>query len=170
MQVPIPSVGKSFKLKIGVRAHEPMNLAVWGADKSKSNTYYFKRKVPFGEDMFEQEGGAYKEFTVPLPLSPELLTVDIFDKDYGDDESFAVEKFELEKLQPPQIWADEKLHKFIPFAEYFAQNAGHLPIGFHESKDGDFLINYLPVIKDVLRGELVTPARINRKNRQNAGV
>jgi len=164
MEIPIPSNNQSFNLKIGVRAHEPMDLAVWGADKSKNNTYYFKRKVPFGKNMFEQKGGAYREFTVPLPLSPELLTVDIFDKNYGDDVSFGIEKFELEKFQPSPFWADENVHRFIPFAEYFAQNSGHLPVGFHESKDGDFLISYLPVINDGLEGELITPARINRKS------
>jgi hypothetical protein len=55
------------------------------------------------------------------------------------------------------------MHRFVSFAGDFACKAGFLSPGIYDSKDGDFLIQYLPIIEGDDGQPLVTPARTNRK-------
>lgn len=164
MVIPIPSYQKQFKVKVGIRAYEPCALGVKCYDASKLNTDYIRRRVPFTPDLFKGKNPGYKEFTLPFPLSPDQLMVEMFDKAYGDDKNFRIEKFELEKMPVRSVWAEPEMHRFIHFAQDFAMKAGYLPTGVYDSSDGDFLIQYLPIIEDEFGSPLVTPARTNRKS------
>lgn len=162
MIIPIPSNGQRFRLRIGIRAFQPLSLVVKGYDTEHANSYYFRRRVPFKPSLFKNELNGYKEFSIPMPLSPKLLIVELYNRAYGDDEDFIIEKFEVEKLEPSEVWAEPEIHRFIQFAQSFAEKAGYLRTGFYDSKSKDFLIEYLPVIKDQNGYPLITPARTNR--------
>ena len=164
MVIPVPSQQQKFKVKVGIRAYEPCALAVRCYDATKPNTDYIRRRIPFKKEVFKGKNPGYREFTLPFPLSPDQLMVEIHDKNYGDDTHFKIEKFELEKIKPRNVWAEPQMHRFIDFAQDFAKKAGYLPTGVYDSKDGDFLIQYLPVIEDEQGEPLVTPARTNRKS------
>lgn len=164
MLIPIPSHQQQFKVKIGIRASEPCALGVICYDPTKPNTDYIRRRIPFPETLFQGRSRGYKEFTLPFPLSPDQLIVELYDKASGDDANFRIEKFELEKMPARAVWAEPEVHRFIQFAQDFAAKAGYLPTGMYDSDDGDFLIQYLPVIEDPLGNVMVTPARTNRKS------
>lgn len=164
MVIPIPSQKQKFKVKVGIRAYEPCALSIRCYDATKPNTDYIRRRVPFKRELFRGKNAGYKEFSLPFPLSPDQLMVEMQDKMYGDDSHFKIEKFELEKIKPREVWAEPQIHRYIDFARDFATKAGYLPTGVYDSKDGDFLIQYLPIIEDEAGEPLVTPARTNRKS------
>lgn len=164
MTIPIPSSQQRFQISVGIKAFNPFELSVKGADRHKQNSYYIRRRIPIKPYLFEQGEVAYREFKIPFPISPQQLTVSLADLNYGDDEPFSLEKFEVQKLPPATLWTDEKMHRFIPFAEDFAQKAGYIPPGFHESPDGEFLISYLPKIISEDGTVSRTPARISRNS------
>jgi len=164
MVIPIPSHQQQFKVKVGIRAYEPCALGVNCYDPSHPNTDYIRRRIPFGAELFQNRRGGYREFTLPFPLSPDQLMVEFYNKADGDDSSFKLETFELEKMPARAVWAEPEVHRFIDFAQDFAIKAGYLPTGVYDSADGDFMIQYLPVIADGFGNTLVTPARTNRKS------
>lgn len=164
MVIPIPAHQQQFKVKIGIRAYQPCALGVTCYDPTRPNTDYIRRRVPFSESLFGGADPGYKEFTLPFPLSPDQLMVELYDKSYGDDKTFRIEKFELEKMPARAVWAEPEVHRFIHFAQDFAIRAGYLSPGVYDSADGDFLIQYLPVIEDPFGNPLVTPARTNRRS------
>jgi hypothetical protein len=164
MVIPIPSHEQQFKVKVGIRAYEPCAIGVTCYDASRPNTDYIRRRIPFHEDLFRGSNRGYKEFTLPFPLSPDHMMVQFYDKRFGDDTGFRIEKFELEKMPVRSVWAEPEVHRFIHFAQDFAMKAGYLPTGVYDSADGDFLIQYLPMIEDGFGNPLVTPARTNRKS------
>ena len=100
MMIPIPSRGQRFRLRLGVRASQPFSLVVKGYDADRPNSYYFRRRVPFKARLFKGEDKGYKEFSIPLPVSPDLLMLEVYDKVYRDDEGFKIEKLEAEKMEP----------------------------------------------------------------------
>jgi hypothetical protein len=163
MVIPIPSKQNRFKLKIGIRALEPGALGIRCYDANKPNTDYIRRRVPFSTELLKSNNRGYREFSLPFPLSPDQLIIDLHDKNNAYDGNFKLEKFELEKLEPRNVWAEPEMHRFIDFSQDFASKAGYLSTGVYDSKDGDFLIQYLPVIEDEAGNTLVTPARTNRK-------
>lgn len=163
MIIPVPSKQQPFSIKVGIRAHQPCELGIKCFDATVPNTDYIRRRVPFTNQVFSHRNKGYREFTLPFPLSPEQLMVEFYDKSYGDDTGFSIEKFELQKTEPRAILAEPEMHRFIDFAQRFALKAGYSPAGVYDSEDGDFLIQYMPVITDQTGNPLVTPARTNRR-------
>lgn len=164
MVIPIPSHQQRFKVRVGIRAYEPCALGIKCYDPARPNTDYIRRRVPFNENLFKGKKPGYKEFSLPFPLSPEQLMVEFYDKASGEDTCFRIEKFEVEKIKPREVWAEPQMHRFIDFAQDFSQKAGYLPTGIYDSRDGDFLVQYMPYIEDQAGNPLVTPARTNRKS------
>jgi len=162
MIIPVPSQNRRFKITLGVRVFEPTNLGIRSYDPGKINTDFIRRRAEFTPDAFKGKRSAYREFTLPFPLSPDQLHVKVYDKDYGDDASFSIEKFKIEALAPAEVWAEPEMHRFIDFAQKFALQAGYTATGSYDSEDGEFLIQYLPVIEDQLGFPMITPARTNR--------
>jgi len=159
--IPVPSNKKRFRIRIGIRAFTPFHLGIKAYDATRYNTHYFRRKVPFRSSDF-QEGEAYREIIIPMPISPETLSVELIDKYSKNDNAFQVEKFKVEEMPPAKIWAEQHMHDFIKFAENFSQKAGYVKTGFYHSPDYQFLIHYLPQIKGQLGEVMVTPARTHR--------
>ncbi|GAA0892641.1 hypothetical protein GCM10009122_23200 [Fulvivirga kasyanovii] len=159
MIIPVPSKGKRFVIRLGIAAWMPVAVGIRAYDPTRPNTHYFRRKVAFKGIT---DGTAFRGIEIPMPLSPELLEVEIYNKQTDDDEGFSIEKFEVEPMPPAQLWAKPDMHRFIEFAQKFAQRAGYARTGFHQDRDAEFLLHYLPEITDAIGRTMVTPARTHR--------
>ena len=157
MIIPIPSAKNSFIIKLTIEAHMPFELAIRVYDPRYANTFYFKRKARF------KRGKIKREFSIALPVSPEVLEMELYDKNSSNDYAFKVASFNIEKLEKPAIWATDEQHRFMEFAISFSQKAGYISPGFYDSGQQEFLFQYLSKITDGFGNELITPARINRK-------
>lgn len=161
MKLPIPCNEKAFKLKITLRATRPVEVILMGYDAYLQNSVYFSRKVNFySEDLLD--GNDTKEIVLSMPLSPKLLKVEVFNAVTGDERGFLIEDVHVEKLPPQELWIEPQMQRFVDFASDFSKKAGAYRAGFYPSKNGEFLIQYLPVIRDDDGNELITPARVNR--------
>tara|TARA_R110002050_G_scaffold63730_3_gene139139 strand:+ start:2167 stop:2925 length:759 start_codon:yes stop_codon:yes gene_type:complete len=152
----IPSNRERFKIKLTVLAILPFQLGIRVYDPRFANSYYFRRKAIFAK------AGTKREFIISLPVSPEVLEMEVYDKSSGNDDAFEIVNVKIEKMPPVELWATDEQHRFLEFAIQFAQKAGYVPPGFYESSDHEFLFQYLNKITYPFGGELVTPARTHR--------
>lgn len=157
MVLPIPSNKQRFQIILVIEALLPFELGIRIYDPRYRNTFYFKRKARF------QKGNTKREFRIALPVSPEILEMDVFDKNAPDDYAFKVVDFQIEKMENQQLWATEEQHRFMEFAIGFAQKAGYVTPGFFESPNHEFLFQYVNQITDAFGNEQITPARTHRK-------
>ncbi len=156
MIIPIPSAERRFRIRLTITAHMPFELGIRVYDPRYTYSFYFKRKANFKMPNT-------REFIIALPVSPEVLEMELFDKNNPEDYAFTVEEFKVEDLPLKPIWASVEQHRFMEFTVGFAQKAGYVNTGFYDSTNQEFLFQYLPKITDPLGKELVTPARIHRK-------
>jgi len=157
MIIPIPSNRERFLIKVSVEAHFPFELGIRVYDPRYPNTYYFKRKARFKKPKTK------REFTISLPVSPDVLEAEFFDKNSKNDYAFKIHSFKVEKLATTQVWETEEQGRFMDFAISFAQKAGYVKPGFYDSSDNEFLFQYLSKITDPFGNELITPARTHRE-------
>lgn len=157
MIIPIPSNKQRFAIKIVIEALLPFNLGIRVYDPRYAYTFYFKRKANFSK------AGIKREFIISLPISPEVLELEVFDKESIEDYAFKVCSLEFKKIDTQQVWASEAQHRFMEFAIGFAQKAGYTKPGFYDSPNQEFLFQYLSTITDAFGNELITPARTHRK-------
>ncbi len=157
MIIPIPSNKNSFVIKLVIEAHLPFELGIRVYDPRYENTFYFKRKARF------KKSNTKREFSIALPVSPEVLEMELYDKQAADNYAFKVSTFTIDKLVKPAIWATEEQHRFMEFAIAFSQKAGYISPGFYDSGQQEFLFQYLSTITDAFGNELITPARTHRK-------
>ena len=155
MIIPIPSHKKRFVIDLGLIAKESIWIGIKVYDPTKSFSDYFRRKLFLNK-------GQRRTIKVQLPVTPEHLELEIVNKSAGDYNGFELQKFDVKEMTSPSFWADENQHRFMDFAIRFSQKAGYLPPGFYDSKDHEFLFQYLSRITDSLGNELVTPARTHR--------
>lgn len=153
----IPSNYERFKIRLTVLAKMPFQLGIRVYDPRYANSYYFRRKAAFAK------AGTKREFVISLPVSPEVLEMEVFDKNAMEDEAFEIVNVKIEKIAPIAMWATDDQHRFLEFAIQFSQKAGYVPPGFYESPDREFLFQYLSNITDPFGHELITPARVHRK-------
>ncbi len=156
MRIPIPSRYERFTISIAVKVEHPTSVGYKVYDPYYANTHYFRRKAFLGN-------GEERVIHIPLPVSPEHLELEIYNKQTGDDYGIEITDFKIKKMEAPEYWATPEQKRFMDFAIGFAQKAGYTGTGFYESPKGEFLFQYLSTITDQLGKELITPARINRK-------
>ncbi len=161
MIIPIPSHNKPFSLRMRIHAFIPLTLGVIAYDSTRPNTDYLRRKVPFSEQN-DGQSNFVREITLNFPISPERFTIEIYNKETNSDYGFKVHDIALEELDQSELWAEPQVHDFIKFAEDFAQKAGYIDGGYYDSPDSQFLIHYVPVIRDQFGSVKETPARIHR--------
>ncbi|WP_027395129.1 hypothetical protein [Aquimarina latercula] len=156
MIIPIPSLRKRFTIAITVKVKRAMHVGFKVYDPLSPNTHYFRRKAYL-------ERGQKRSIKIPLPVSPEELEMEVYDKKTGDDEGIDILDFKVIMMDEPKIWTTPEQQRFMEFAIQFAQKAGYVPSGFYDSPNNEFLFQYLPSIVDAFGKELITPARIHRK-------
>ncbi|QKX04138.1 hypothetical protein HN014_04190 [Aquimarina sp. TRL1] len=156
MIIPIPSNRKRFTIVITIKVKKAMDVGFKVYDPLSPNTHYFRRKAYL-------ERGQKRSIKIPLPVSPEELELEVYDKNKCDDGSLELLDFKVTMMNEPRIWSTPEHQRFMEFAIQFAQKAGYVPAGFYDSPKGEFLFQYLPSIVDAFGKELITPARIHRK-------
>jgi hypothetical protein len=161
MTFPIPCNEQPFKLTVTLRAERPVEVVLLGYDSYLDYSVYFSRKVNFYEKDLRL-GDNTKEIVLSLPLSPKKLIVQIYNAYTGDDRGFVIENISTAKLLEQQLWVSAEMQRFIDFAGNFSKKMGEYKPGYYPSKNNEFLIQLLPVIRDENGRELVTPARVNR--------
>lgn len=163
MRIPLPARKQPFRLKAGVRAHEPLDLLVRISDAQMPNTYYINRRVPFDERLYARNAEGYRVIELPMPMAPEHGWLELIDPETGDNSRFTLESLQAVPLEPTAVWGHASQLDFAEFAQDFAERAGYLRPGFYDSPNHQYLIEYVPVIRDELGHEQPTPARISRK-------
>ncbi len=153
----IPSHKERFSITISITAKRPFQLGIRVYDPRYANSCYFRRKATFNKT------GAQRDFIISLPVSPEVLEMEVYDKRDDEDDAFEITNVKIKKMPPINLWATEEQHRFLEFAIQFAQKAGYVTPGFYESPDHEFLLQYLSKITDSFGKELITPARTHRK-------
>lgn len=153
----IPSNNARFKIMLRVVAKRPFTLGIRVYDPRYSYSHYFRRKARFNS------ADSARTFIIMLPVSPEVLELELYDKASTSDDAFEVLDVKVEQMPAVALWATDAQYRFLEFAIAFAQKAGYTAPGFYESSDHEFLFQYLRKITDPLGKELITPARTHRQ-------
>jgi hypothetical protein len=138
-------------------------LIIIGRDAENSHTTYISREVLISEKHF-RNGKAYREIKIPFPLAPKFMMLNIWDANHIGKDTFKVTTFKVQPMEGRAIWEHKDIHDFIPFANWFSQKAGVLPVGVYSSTDSKYLIDYMKVIKNEQGSPMLTPARTSRMN------
>lgn len=163
MRIPIPCHRKRFRLTIGFVVNKPCSLIIVGRDAENPHSNYISRELVISKKYFKN-GQACKTIRIPFPLAPEFMMLNIWDAQRIGRDHFKVSTFKIEPMEDRAILEHQDIHNFIPFANWFSQNAGILPTGIYDSKDLQFVIDYRDVIKNEQGIPLITPARTARSN------
>jgi len=159
MLIPIQSKYPSFQIRLKIEAAYPIQLGIAVFDPSKPHTFYFRRKVNFGQRK-------QRTIFISLPISSPSLHLVIFEKGrtivYKEEDHFELKDIQITPLEKKSAWANPEQHRFMDFAIPFAQKAGYLNTGYYPSKRDEFLIDYKARLLDTDGEELITPARIAR--------
>lgn len=153
----IPSNRERFRIRLTIVSKTPFHLGIRLYNPKHPNSYYFRRKAIF------KDSAIHREFMISMPVSPKCLEMEIYDKNSPSDTAFEIQNVRVEKMPNIKMWATDAQYNFFEFAVDFSEKAGFCPTGFYESKDGDFLFQYLSKITDAFGNELITPARTHRK-------
>lgn len=165
MIVPLTTNRERIRLTLGLRASAPVDVIIRADNYDFPQSVYVERRVRFTEKHVAS-GQDYREVNIPFPLTPDRMTVALFEQGTFPGPGLMktkVEQFKVSTLEPKYVVAHPEIHRFIAFANWFSQRAGILAPGFYDSPDKEFLIEYLPVIADHLGRQLITPARTHRK-------
>lgn len=129
-----------------------------------------KPNIVFTDRYATVEG--HKTFYVRLPMTSENVIISVYDKAKGNlpkaQENniriLEVNKTPLEKRLDVVDIENMVVANFVDFAQRFSYNAPYLQDNkTYQSDNGQFLIEYLPIIKSSKTGKnLTTPARISR--------
>lgn len=158
----VPTRNEELTLIVKVKTDKPEKICLKVYDADKKNTVFTDRwKTVNGETTFY----------VRMPISGEYTLVEIWNDKYGKDleakksgfKVLDVEKAMLEKKVDVVDFSNPLVSSFITFCTRFCYNAGTLNSGSYRSKNGKFLIEYMPTITSSKDGkELSTPARISK--------
>lgn len=112
----------------------------------------------------------YEDFYVRMPISPKKAIVEVTDqyeqangKPSGNIKVDFVRPVDLDVRNDAADLDNYQTRTFIEFSQKFSFNAGQLEANkTYRSHNGEFLIQYLPVIKNNSGSEMATPARISK--------
>jgi hypothetical protein len=150
-------------LVINVATQKPCEVVIKIYDEAKP-------KIVFTDRWATVNG--QKTFYVRLPMTSENIIVSVYDKAIGNlpksqEKNIRVvdvKKTPLEKRLDVVDINNPDVANFVDFAQRFSFNAPYLDANkTYQSDNGQFLIEYLPVIVSLNNNrELTTPARISR--------
>jgi len=158
MVIQVPTNFEELTLVIKVWTSKPEKIVIKVIDADQPNTTFTNRdKIVDGESIF----------FVRMPVSPKNALVYVYNDVNGNllkgqDNSFNIEsitKQMLEKKLDVIDFSNPLVRSFVNFATRFCYCAGSIPSGNYVSKDGKFVLKYMPTISDGGE-EQTTPARI----------
>lgn len=156
---------------------------VWETNNRKMCLYITitckgKRKFRVASSAYEKINSKYSDRQIEVdgtrtiylsfPVTPSKLIIGVQDLENKAATDFDV-SIEERPLKEYAIWVDEPTRSFVDLAENFSQRCGYEAADakgrFARSKDRQFNIKFLPVIKDYATGNVLsTPARIAHKS------
>lgn len=151
-------------LQITVAVKQPCQVVVKVYSEEKPNIVFTDRYATVKDKQ---------TFFVRLPITSENVIVSVFDKSKGnmpqsEEKNISILEVKKTPLQKRLDVVDIKnptVAHFVDFAQRFCYNAPYLEVNkTYQSDNGQFLIEYLPVIISSSGRELTTPARISRVN------
>jgi hypothetical protein len=156
---------EELSLAIQLQTLSPSKIRIKVYDAEKPKTVFTDRyKTVKGNEVFY----------IRMPLSSNKVIVSVYNeavgnKRKGEDKSFIVtevKKLPLQKRTDVGDIRDYTVSSFVDFAQRFSFNASYLEDDkTYQSQNGEFLIEYLPVIVSGKSGKkLKTPARISKVN------
>ena len=134
---------------ITVESNTPKRLSFIGYNSDKNNTTYFSRS---------KEISGVQVVEIPMPLTPNVLTIDISQEDGKFGSFIKVLKIYVTDMPSKTTSFPKNTLEFYNFMKVVAERTGYLKSGFYVSKDENFVI----WVKDHLDGDS-TPARVNRR-------
>ena len=150
-------------LVVTVSVIQPCEVVVKIYDESKPNVVFTDRWATVITE---------KTFFLRLPITSENIVVSVYDKKKGNlpkeqeknIKLINVKKTPLEKRLDVVDIKNPVVANFVDFAQRFSYNAPYLSDNkTYQSDNGEFLIEYLPIIVSSKTGkELTTPARISK--------
>lgn len=149
-------------LVIKVAVKQPCQVVIKIASEDKPN-------IVFTDRWATVKG--HQTFYVRLPMTSENVIISVYDKAKGNlpksQETniriLEVNKTPLEKRLDVVDIENMLVANFVDFAQRFSYNAPYLQDNkTYQSDNGQFLIEYLPIIKNSKGQEMKTPARISR--------
>ena len=145
----IPQV---VQLTVKQLSKTPPKVRIIVQDWNKQNTKY--------TDRWNTIKGT-ETFHIRLPMSPKIARITIISMNKAPFKLIKKSKAPLQTQMTAFDFGDPTISKFVIFSQEFACKCGYLSPGVYFNDSGDYEIDYLPTIKDQLKQELNTPARIN---------
>jgi hypothetical protein len=168
MLIKVPSNNSVFQLEMTIKTNHKLPIRILALDPNKPASRYYDR-CP----MIEGE----RKFKLHFPVSPKDLEIVVYNEEngdmpFGEDGSFEITNFKVEKLKEYDVWWNQDTKNFYKFAVKFCQNAGILSASkkdgspsIYRSDDGKFTIDYFTNIRDRQSGRIIsTPARIGHSS------
>lgn len=152
-----------MELHLTLSAKLPCVLSLIGFDTSMKNTVYFNRGYGYriNNDPSKLFTGQ-KTLVVPMPISPKVLSLRI--KNDVSYNNLEIIKIDSKPLQKREMWLRPEEADFITFALQFSKEAGSITPDTYLSDYENYIVKYMPVLKNKDTGEAVTtPARVNRR-------
>lgn len=135
-----------FSIVVTLTARNP--VFVLAIDPQKPSAIYMNRYCDCGPT-------GTGTFTLKFPQAPDIMDITI--EDLSGDE-YSIDYFKVKALKTCDLWKDQDLAEFLPFAQWFAENAGIFSAsiwknGIEEpsiylSRSKKFRINYYDVLSE----------------------
>jgi hypothetical protein len=147
-------------LKVAVKT--PANIRIKIFDEQKNKVIFTDRTK-----MVNTE----ETFYIRMPLTSDSVILSVYDDKIGNlpkdkEQNITIvscDKEPLEKRMDVVDISNHNVKEFVDFAQRFCYNASYLETGkSYQSDNGEFIIEYLPVITNSQGKELTTPARISK--------
>lgn len=159
---PVKTKGYEVELFMTFICTKKCRVKVIGYDPKHKNTVYFD--TAFGTDQKLFKGK--KEFSIKLPLSPEVLHIKAFDEATKTDLHIALTDVKIKPLVKKGLWKESKYTKgFLTFATSFCEKAGYLPLKtYNVGGDNGYFIIFDDVVRNRKTKQYVeTPASVGGK-------
>jgi hypothetical protein len=149
------SGNRSFSLYVTIKCAGTKRFFLAAKEKDKPHSNYARREMKVTGE---------RTIHFSFPVTPELMTIGIFNKDNKADNAFEV-TLEEKPLKTYNIWTDDDTREFLKLAFKFSKVCGYesaSPKGRpFTNRTGKFNIKFYPVIVDYMTNKtLSTPARI----------
>lgn len=147
-------------IKISVKT--PANVRIKIYDEKKDKIVFTNRTK-----LVKKE----ETFYIRMPMTSDSIILSVYDDKIGnlpksEETNITVvscDKQALEKRMDVVDISNKSVSKFVEFAQRFCYNASYLETGkSYQSDNGEFIIEYLPVIVNKDGKALTTPARISK--------
>ena len=162
MTFEIPTGEMEMELHLTLEAKEPCVLRIIGYDATQPHTIYFRRGYGYRINNPRKLFHGTHTFVFPLVISPKVLSLKILnDLEFNNVRLVSVE---ARPHKRSEMWLRPEEIDFIHFALEFSQNAGAIAPDTYLSDYENYIVKYLPVLKNRETGiPVTTPARVNRR-------